>query len=133
MGAQLLLLLQQAGTGVRLAAGPVCFDTGVRLIAGPVDLAVFQIGQCDLADRWLLVDQRVFSVFAPAIRSADDQSVFEWLAAGCGEEAVDIFFLQTVVGIVELALDGVHLVLLGFGHEVDTVILRVKAGSPGIP
>ena len=49
--------------------------------SAPVDLAVFQVVQVDLADRRLLVAQRVLGVLAPVVGGADDDAVGEGLLA----------------------------------------------------
>ena len=59
----------------------------------PVDLAVFQIKQVNLADRRLLIAQRVLGVFSPIISGADNDAVAKRFLAGCGEKAIDVLFL----------------------------------------
>ena len=118
----------QRGVLVRTQRLPGLQDHGgLGLIPRPVDLAGFQVVQGDLADRRLLVDQRVLGVLAPVVGAAYDDAMSERLATGRSEKAVDVLLLKPVFRIVELALNGMDDPgACFFGHQVDTVILGAK-------
>jgi len=69
------------------------------------------------------------SVFAPMIGGADNDAVSECFLARCGEKAVDVALLQTVVFVVELALDGVIFAGAGFGDQINTGIFPLGGGG----
>ena len=84
--------------------------------------------QVDLADRRLLVAQRLLGVLAPVIGRGDDDAVLEGLLAGRSEEAVDVFLLDAVVRRVVFALDGVQFVgALGTGDQINASVARVQS------
>ena len=84
--------------------------------------------QGDLADRRLLVNQRVLRVLGPVIGGADNDPVGKGLATRRSEEAIDVLLLQLVIRVVELALDGVDFTRAGdFGHQVDAIVLGSEA------
>ena len=96
------------------------FRDGFGFVSGPVDLTRFQVVQINVADRWLLIDQRVLRIVSPVVRRGDDDAMLERLLPGGGEEAVDVAFLDGVVFRVELALDGVEFACpSGACDEVD--------------
>ena len=99
------------------------------LVSAPINLAVFQIVQVYLADGRLLVAQGVFSVFAPMIGRADNDAVSEYFLARCGKKTVDVALLQTVVFVVELALDSVIFAGAGFGDQINTGIFPLGGGG----
>lgn len=95
-----------------------------RPVTRPVDAAVFEVVQVDARDGRLLADEGLRGVVGPVERRGDDDAVREGLLAGGGEEAVDVLFADLVIGVVELALDGVELVgVAGLGDEVDAGVL----------
>ena len=97
---------------------------GMGLELGPVDLAGLQGLEVDFGDGRVLVDQGVFSVFAPQVGGGYDQPVGEGLLARGGEEAVDVLLLKGVVRGLELALNRVELTGPGcLRDEVDASVL----------
>ena len=97
------------------------------LVVGPINLAVFQVAQIDLANGWLLVDQRVFCVGTPVIGGANDQSMGERFFARGREKAVNVSLLKPVVGCIQLALDGMKFACVGLCHQIDTGIVSAEA------
>ena len=92
-----------------------------RFIFGPVDLAIFEIVQVDLGDGRLLADEGLLGVFRPVVDRRDDDAVLERFLSGRREEAIDVFFRDTIIGVVKFTLDGVEFVSAsGLGDEVDT-------------
>ena len=105
---------------------------GAGAVSGPVDLGILQVEEVYLVNGRLLVPEGFFGVLAPVIGGGDDDALGEGLAAGGGEEAVDVGLAHAVVGGEALALDGVvFLGAPGLGDEVDAGVLRGSAELRG--
>ena len=99
----------------------------VWLIFAPINLAVFQVEEVNFADGYLLVEQCFLGIVRPMVCGRDDDAVGEVFYAGCGEEAVDVFFLEMMVGCIEFALDGVVFSSSScLGNEIDAGILAIQ-------
>lgn len=78
------------------------------------------------------MEEGVLGVLAPVIGGRNDDALGERLAAGGGEEAVDVGFSHPVIGRVAFALDRVvFLGAMSLRDEVDASVFRRNAELRG--
>ena len=99
----------------------------------PVDRGGVQVRHPQPRHRYLLIGQRRLSMRRPVIRRGDDQPRRERRFARGGEERVNVGLDQTVIRVVELALDRTQLPSRAIlGHQIDPHICT-RALGPVVP